>query len=67
MQIVHLKDCNKPGYNLMPLRSLLKSYYGYPIERWSNDDVFQDLYNNYLSNDCNFVPFLYSFMQCYVL
>lgn len=67
VQIVHLKECNKPGYNLMPLRKLLNNYYGYPMERWHSDDIFQDLYDNFLSNQLiNKKTYILLNLICYI-
>lgn len=53
VQIVYTKDCNKPGYNLLPLRDLLIKFYGYPTERWDVDEFFKELYHEYLSRIIN--------------
>lgn len=52
IQLVHLKTCNIPGYNLLPLRELLHKYYQYPNEPWNSDKFFRELFTNYLSK-CN--------------
>ncbi|XP_076264764.1 uncharacterized protein LOC143198967 isoform X1 [Rhynchophorus ferrugineus] len=43
VQLCHVKGCNKPGYNLLPLKDLLHKYFGYPTERWNCDEIFQDI------------------------
>ncbi|XP_018577558.1 uncharacterized protein LOC108915892 isoform X2 [Anoplophora glabripennis] len=50
IQVVHLKSCNKPGYNLLPLKFLFSQFYGYPKERWNCDDMFEELFQQYLRN-----------------
>ncbi|KAJ8970308.1 hypothetical protein NQ314_001298 [Rhamnusium bicolor] len=50
VQVVHLKSCNKPGYNLLPLRFLLHQFHGYPNERWNCDEIFDELFQQYLRN-----------------
>ncbi|EFA00614.2 early endosome antigen 1 [Tribolium castaneum] len=50
VQIIYTKDCNKPGYNLLPLRDLLIKFYGYPTERWDVDEFFKELFYAYLRN-----------------
>lgn len=46
VQIVNIKDCNKPGYNLMNLRMILSQVYGYPDldKRWNSDEMFADIF-----------------------
>ncbi|CAH1100252.1 unnamed protein product [Psylliodes chrysocephalus] len=51
-QLVHLKTCKKPGYNLFPLKCLLSQYHGYQTERWDCDAIFDELSQEYLSNPC---------------
>ncbi|XP_060519480.1 uncharacterized protein LOC132697825 [Cylas formicarius] len=64
VQLCMLKGCNLPGYNLAPLRDLLRKFYGYPDERWNCDEVFQDVLIEYLRNpsdrlgDCALLLFL---------
>ncbi|XP_066151067.1 uncharacterized protein [Euwallacea fornicatus] len=50
VHICYLKLCNKPGYNLMPLRDLLSRFYGYPTERWNCDELFQEILVDYIRN-----------------
>ncbi|XP_044764968.1 uncharacterized protein LOC123321435 [Coccinella septempunctata] len=50
VQLVHLKTCNRPGYNLLPLRDLLHKFYEYPNEPWNSETFFKELFNNYLKN-----------------
>ncbi|XP_074036627.1 uncharacterized protein isoform X1 [Leptinotarsa decemlineata] len=50
VQLVHLKTCNKPGYNLLPLRCLLHQFYGYPKERSNCDTFFEEVCQEYLRN-----------------
>ncbi|XP_044270713.1 early endosome antigen 1-like [Tribolium madens] len=50
VQIIYTKNCNKPGYNLMPLRDLLIKFYGYPTEKWDVNEFFKDLFYAYLRN-----------------
>lgn len=49
VQIVYMKDCNTPGYNLMQLRDLLIKFYGYPTERWNENEFFKELLDEYFS------------------
>ncbi|XP_057666713.1 uncharacterized protein LOC130900230 [Diorhabda carinulata] len=50
IQLVHLKTCRRPGYNLLALKSLFSQYYGYPKERWNCDELFEEFYQLFLTN-----------------
>ncbi|CAH0548142.1 unnamed protein product [Brassicogethes aeneus] len=50
VQLVQLKVCNTPGFNLCPLRDLLHYFYGYPKERQDCNAVFKDIFNSYIGN-----------------
>ncbi|KAL3276120.1 hypothetical protein HHI36_020840 [Cryptolaemus montrouzieri] len=50
IQLVNIKTCNLPGYNLLLLRELLSKYYRYPNEPWNSDQFFKELFTDYLKN-----------------
>ncbi|XP_045463918.1 putative uncharacterized protein DDB_G0282133 isoform X2 [Harmonia axyridis] len=48
VQLINLKTCNIPGYNLLSLRDLLNKFYEYPREPWNSDNFFKEIFTNYL-------------------
>lgn len=47
IEIIKQKKCAIPGYNLLPLKSLLKAYYGYNLESSSLDSLFLEIFQKY--------------------
>lgn len=43
VQVINLKTCNFPGYNLLNLRTIISRLHGYPSERWNSDDLFAEI------------------------
>ncbi|KAF5305858.1 hypothetical protein FQR65_LT07597 [Abscondita terminalis] len=54
VQLVLLKNVETPGYNLMNLRTLLFSYYGFSLDRFDSKELFKELLPCYLDeqNEC---------------
>ncbi|KRT82979.1 hypothetical protein AMK59_3076 [Oryctes borbonicus] len=47
IEIIKQKTCVSPGYNLVPLKGVLKAYYGYNMDENILDDVFLEIFNKY--------------------
>lgn len=43
VQVINLKTCNLPGYNLLNLRTVISRLHGYPSERWNSDELFTEI------------------------
>lgn len=43
VQVINLKTCNLPGYNLINLRTVMSVLHGYPTERWNSDELFSEI------------------------
>lgn len=50
VQLILMKDCKKPGYNLMNLRTLISQLHGWPNETWDSDDIFSEMLRQFKGN-----------------
>lgn len=49
VQIVNTKSCIQPGFSLENLKIILTKYHMYPNERWSENELFANLLENFKS------------------